>query len=55
MLALASILTVAFAAALVLGAVWWSATRADQAAMDRYEQTVAYALRTATDKIPYDQ
>jgi diguanylate cyclase (GGDEF)-like protein len=55
LLALASALTVAFAAALVIGAVWWSATRADQAAKDRYEQTVAYALRTATDKIPYDQ
>ena len=54
-LAFMSVLTVAFAAALVIGAVWWSATRADQVAKDRYDQTVAYALRTATDKIPYDQ
>lgn len=54
-LAVASVLTVVFATVLVIGAVWWSATRADTASTDRLYQTVSYALGKATEKIPYDQ
>lgn len=54
-LAVASVLTIAFAALIVLGAVWWSATRADTAAKDRLFQTVSFALKDAEKKIPYDQ
>jgi len=55
MLAVASVLTVVAAALLVLGGVWWSAKRADQAAKDRLYQTVSYAVAKTARQIPYDQ
>ncbi|MCC7252576.1 EAL domain-containing protein [Hyphomicrobium sp.] len=54
-LAIGSLLTVLSAALLVTGGVWWSTTRADQAAKDRQFQTVSYALTTSAEKISYDQ
>lgn len=54
-LAAASLLTVASAAALVLGVVWWSATRADIATEQRLSRTVAYALDKSAQRISYDQ
>ena len=54
-LAVGSVLTVISAACLMLGVVWWSATRADQATRDRQYQVISYALEKSAQKIPYDQ
>jgi diguanylate cyclase (GGDEF)-like protein len=54
-LALASVLTVIAAAVLVLGVVWWSALKSDEATRERLAQTVGYALSQSVEKIAYDQ
>jgi diguanylate cyclase (GGDEF)-like protein len=54
-LAIGCVLIVVSAAMLVLGMVLWSATQADHASKRRLAQTVAYALKTGTEKVPYDQ
>ena len=53
--AVASVITVLAAALLAMGMVWWSASRADQATMERLRQTVGFALRKNIAQISYDQ
>jgi len=54
-LAIACVLTFISATLLVVGAVYWSANKADWATEQRLAQTVATALKESAAKIPYDQ
>ncbi|HRN84853.1 MAG TPA: EAL domain-containing protein [Hyphomicrobium sp.] len=54
-LAVASVYTVVATALLVFGVVFWSASRIDQLSQERQFRTIASALVSSVERIPYDQ